>query len=154
MPSAGRPFSQAVVTALAARGVLIAPVTLHCGVSSLESGEDPYPEQYDVPPSTARLVRHVKAHGGRVIAVGTTVVRALESAGPGGGAGWTSLVVTPQTRLRAADGLLTGMHEPKSTHLWMLGAFHSHVFLRSCYDEALAKGYLWHEFGDVHLMLP
>lgn len=154
MPSAGRPFSHASVTALAARGVLIAPVTLHCGVSSLESGEDPYPEQYDVPPSTARLVRHVKAHGGRVIAVGTTVVRALESAGPGGGAGWTSLVVRPETRLRAVDGLLTGMHEPRSTHLWMLGAFHGPKLLRACYDEALAKGYLWHEFGDVHLMLP
>lgn len=154
MPSAARPFSPAVVTALSARGVLIAPVTLHCGVSSLEAGEDPYPEQYDVPPSTARLVRTVRQAGGRVIAAGTTVVRALETAGPDPGAGWTSLVVTPQTGLRVADGLLTGLHEPQASHLRMLAAFHGEDLLRHCYDEALDAGYLWHEFGDVHLLLP
>jgi S-adenosylmethionine:tRNA ribosyltransferase-isomerase len=153
MPSAGRPFTAAMVASLAARGVLIAPVTLHCGVSSLESDEDPYPEQYDVPPATARLVRHVKEAGGRVIAVGTTVVRALETTGGEPGAGWTSLVVTPETGVRVADGLLTGMHEPRSSHLRMLAAFHGPALLRRCYDEALARGYLWHEFGDVHLLL-
>ena len=92
MPSAARPFSPAVVTDLVARGVTFAPITLHCGVSSLEAGEDPYPEQYDVPPATARLVNLTRQSGGRVIAVGTTVVRALETAalragpdrGPGG----------------------------------------------------------------------
>jgi S-adenosylmethionine:tRNA ribosyltransferase-isomerase len=154
MPSAGRPFTAAMVAALAARGVLIAPLTLHCGVSSLESDEDPYPEQYDVPPATARLVRHVKETGGRVIAVGTTVVRALETTGGEPGAGWTSLVVTPETGVGVADGLLTGMHEPRSSHLRMLAAFHGQELLRRCYDEALAHGYLWHEFGDVHLLLP
>jgi S-adenosylmethionine:tRNA ribosyltransferase-isomerase len=154
MPSAGRPFSTVVVAALVARGVLIAPVTLHCGVSSLESAEDPFPEQYDVPPATARLVRHVKEAGGRVIAVGTTVVRALETTGGEPGAGWTSLVVTPETGVRVADGLLTGMHEPRSSHLRMLAAFHGPDLLRRCYDEALEGGYLWHEFGDVHLLLP
>ena len=93
MPSASRPFTPSVVTALVARGVLIAPLTLHTGVSSLEAGEDPYPEPYDVPPATARLVNHVRAHGGRIIAAGTTVVRALETAAlgspgrPGGGLG-------------------------------------------------------------------
>ncbi len=165
MPSASRPFTPCVVTQLAARGVLIAPVTLHAGVSSLEADEDPYPEPYDVPPATARLVNHVRAHGGRVIAAGTTVVRALEtaalSAGAGGGngtvapsAGWTSHLVTPETGVKALDGLLTGLHEPRSSHLRMLAAFAGPGLLSRCYEAAIGCGYLWHEFGDVHLMLP
>jgi S-adenosylmethionine:tRNA ribosyltransferase-isomerase len=161
MPSAARPFTPAVVTDLAARGVTIAPITLHCGVSSLEADEDPYPEQYDVPPATARLVNLTRQSGGRVIAAGTTVVRALETAAvtrPGSWvearAGWTSHVVTPDTGLQVVDGLLTGLHEPRSSHLRMLAAFHGQDLLRECYDAALADGYLWHEFGDVHLLLP
>jgi S-adenosylmethionine:tRNA-ribosyltransferase-isomerase (queuine synthetase) len=159
MPSASRPFTGPVVTALASRGVLIAPLTLHTGVSSLEAGEDPYPEPYDVPPVTARLVNHVRANGGRVIAAGTTVVRALETAADAGGqvkasAGWTSHVVTPQTGVRAVDGLLTGLHEPRSSHLRMLAAFAGTELLGRCYEEAVGSGYLWHEFGDVHLLLP
>jgi S-adenosylmethionine:tRNA-ribosyltransferase-isomerase (queuine synthetase) len=154
MPSAARPFSPAVVAALAARGVLIAPITLHCGVSSLEAGEDPYPEQYDVPPATARLVRMVRAAGGHVVAAGTTVVRALETTGAAAGAGWTSHVVTPETGVHVVDGLLTGLHEPEASHLRMLAAFHGEDLLAHCYDEALARRYLWHEFGDVHLLLP
>ncbi|MBO0819671.1 MAG: S-adenosylmethionine:tRNA ribosyltransferase-isomerase [Nocardiopsaceae bacterium] len=153
MPSAARPFTADLVASLVARGVLIAPVTLHCGVSSLEADEDPYPEQYEVPPATARLIRHVRAGGGRVIAVGTTVVRALETTGGEPGAGWTSLVVTPETGVRVAGGLLTGMHEARSSHLRMLAAFHDPELLRKSYDQALARGYLWHEFGDVHLLL-
>jgi S-adenosylmethionine:tRNA ribosyltransferase-isomerase len=168
MPSASRPFTPEVVTALATRGVLIAPLTLHCGVSSLEAGEDPYPELYDVPPSTARLVNHVRASGGRVIAAGTTVVRALETAARADGrvaadcadgrvaaaAGWTSHVVTLETGVRAVDGLLTGLHEPRSSHLRMLAAFAEPELLARCYAEAISSGYLWHEFGDVHLLLP
>jgi len=159
MPSASRPFTPEVVTALATRGVLIAPLTLHCGVSSLEAGEDPYPEPYDVPPATARLVNHVRASGGRVIAAGTTVVRALETAARADGqvaaaAGWTAHVVTPQTGVRAVDGLLTGLHEPRSSHLRMLAAFAGPELLARCYAEAISSGYLWHEFGDVHLLLP
>ena len=161
MPSASRPFTPEVVTALAFRGVLIAPLTLHCGVSSLEAGEDPYPEPYDVPPATARLVNHVRASGGRVIAAGTTVVRALETAAlrtaPGRlapAAGWTSHVVTPETGVRAVDGLLTGLHEPRSSHLRMLAAFAGPDLLARCYAEAISAGYLWHEFGDVHLLIP
>jgi S-adenosylmethionine:tRNA ribosyltransferase-isomerase len=159
MPSAARPFSPPVVTDLAARGVTIAPVTLHCGVSSLEADEDPYPEQYDVPPATARLVNMTRRSGGRVIAAGTTVVRALETtAGPDAdvhpNAGWTSLVVTPETGLRVVDGLLTGLHEPRSSHLRMLAAFHGSGLLAACYEAAVAQRYLWHEFGDVHLLLP
>jgi S-adenosylmethionine:tRNA ribosyltransferase-isomerase len=160
MPSAARPFTPAVVTDLAARGVTIAPVTLHCGVSSLEADEDPYPEQYDVPPATERLVNLTTRSGGRVIAAGTTVVRALETAATGPGsrvearAGWTSHVVTPDTGLKVVNGLLTGLHEPRSSHLRMLAAFHGQDLLCECYDAALADGYLWHEFGDVHLLLP
>jgi S-adenosylmethionine:tRNA ribosyltransferase-isomerase len=154
MPSAARPFTPAVVTDLVARGVTFAPITLHCGVSSLEAGEDPYPEQYDVPPTTARLVNLTKQSGGRVIAVGTTVVRALETAALKARAGWTSHVVTPETGLRVVDGLLTGLHEPRSSHLRMLAAFHREDLLRDCYEAALAHSYLWHEFGDVHLLLP
>jgi S-adenosylmethionine:tRNA ribosyltransferase-isomerase len=159
MPSAARPFTPAVVTDLVARGVTFAPITLHCGVSSLEAGEDPYPEQYDVPPATARLVNLTRQSGGRVIAVGTTVVRALETTALGAvpmaaTAGWTSHVVTPETGLRVVDGLLTGLHEPRSSHLRMLAAFHREDLLGDCYDAALSNGYLWHEFGDVHLLLP
>ena len=162
MPSASRPFTPPVVTALAARGVLIAPLTLHAGVSSLEADEDPYPEPYDVPPATARLVNHVRADGGRIIAAGTTVVRALETAALGervGGqvvasAGWTSHVVTPETGVKAVDGLLTGLHEPRSSHLRMLAAFAGPELLSRCYESAVRSRYLWHEFGDVHLLLP
>ena len=159
MPSASRPFTPELVTELAARGVQIAPLTLHAGVSSLEAGEDPYPEPYDVPPATARLVNHVRAHGGRVIAAGTTVVRALETAGAGSGevapsAGWTSHVVTPETGVQVVDGLLTGLHEPRSSHLRMLAAFAAPELLSRCYQAAITSGYLWHEFGDVHLLLP
>ena len=162
MPSASRPFTPSVVTALVARGVLIAPLTLHTGVSSLEAGEDPYPEPYDVPPATARLVNHVRADGGRIIAAGTTVVRALETAALGGlpggqvaaSAGWTSHVVTPETGVTVVDGLLTGLHEPRSSHLRMLAAFAGPGLLDRCYETAIRSRYLWHEFGDVHLMLP
>jgi S-adenosylmethionine:tRNA ribosyltransferase-isomerase len=159
MPSAARPFTPAVVTDLVARGVTVAPITLHCGVSSLEAGEDPYPEQYDVPAATARLVNLARQSGGRVIAIGTTVVRALEtvarsSGEVAAGAGWTSRVITQDTGVRAVDGLLTGLHEPRSSHLRMLAAFHGEALLRDCYEAALSGRYLWHEFGDVHLLLP
>ena len=164
MPSAARPFSHGLVTDLVARGVTFAPITLHCGVSSLEAGEDPYAEQYDVPPATARLVSLTRQSGGRVIAVGTTVVRALETAARetaalettalAASAGWTSHVISPETGLRVVDGLLTGLHEPRSSHLRMLAAFHGEDLLRDCYEAALDRRYLWHEFGDVHLLLP
>jgi S-adenosylmethionine:tRNA-ribosyltransferase-isomerase (queuine synthetase) len=170
MPSAGRPFTAELVTRLVTRGVTIAPLTLDTGVSSLEGDEQPYPEPYDVPPATVRLVNLTHRSGGRVIAVGTTVVRALETAAaagripPGGGAagsgpvsasaGWTELVISPQRPLRVTDGLLTGFHEPRSSHLLMLEAFAGPQLLRRCYAAALAEGYLWHEFGDVHLLLP
>ena len=159
MPSAGRPFTPELVTELVTRGVLVAPVTLHTGVSSLEQGEPPFPERFQVPPATARLVNAVRAWNGRVIAVGTTVVRALETVAAAdgtvsGGRGWTSLVVTPERGLLTIDGLLTGWHEPKSSHLQLLEAAAGLELLNRSYRAAHEHGYLWHEFGDLHLILP
>jgi S-adenosylmethionine:tRNA ribosyltransferase-isomerase len=159
MPSAGRPLSERVITALVARGIAVAPVVLHAGVSSLEEGETPGPEWFRVPPATARLVEATHDGAGRVIAVGTTVVRALESvtAPDGrvtGGEGFTRLVVTPERGVRAVDGLLTGWHEPESSHLKLLRAVGGDELVERAYREALERGYLWHEFGDVHLILP
>jgi S-adenosylmethionine:tRNA ribosyltransferase-isomerase len=160
MPSAARPFTPELVTDLVARGVLFAPITLHTGVSSLEGGEQPYPERYEVPPATARLVNAVHAWGGRVIAVGTTVARALETVAAQDGAvepraGYTDLVIAPERGLRATDGLLTGWHEPESSHLQLLeAAADSPSLLTRSYRSARDHGYRWHEFGDSHLILP
>ncbi|MGI8887198.1 MAG: S-adenosylmethionine:tRNA ribosyltransferase-isomerase [Gaiellaceae bacterium] len=158
MASAGRPFTPELITRLVAEGVLIAPITLHAGVSSPESNEHPYPERYRVPEHTARLVNAVRTWGGRVIATGTTVVRALETvAGPDGTVeareGWTNHVVTPERGLRAIDGLLTGLHESDSSHLELLRAEAGGELLERSYREAVEHGYLWHEFGDSQLIL-
>ena len=158
MPSAGRPFTQRVLDDLLARGIQVAPLVLHTGVSSLERGERPYPERYRVPQLTASRVNAHRAAGGRIIAVGTTVVRALETvAGSGGrvepGAGWTGLTITPERGVHAVDGLLTGWHEPDASHLLMLEAVGGRELVERSYDAALACGYRWHEFGDTHLIL-
>ena len=159
MPSAGRPFTPELVTTLVARGALVAPVMLHTGVSSPEYSEAPFPERFSVPESTARLATAARGWGGRVIAVGTTVVRAVESAAGADGVveaseGWTDLVVTPDRGLKAVDGLLTGWHEPESSHLQLLEAVAGRDLVARSYRAALERGYLWHEFGDVHLILP
>ncbi len=158
-PSAGRPFTHALLTRLAAKGVLVAPVVLHTGVSSLEAGEEPYPERFRVPEETARLVNAVHDWGGRVVAVGTTVVRALETVAAVDGTvapdeGWTSLVVTPDRGLRTVDGLVTGWHEPAASHIQLLEAAAGRDLLEASYVAALERGYLWHEFGDSQLILP
>ena len=174
MPSAGRAFTPELITRLVARGIQIAPLVLHTGVASLEDHEPPYEEFYRVPPETARLVNSAHAAGRRVVAVGTTVVRALETVtDPDGtthpGEGWTRLVVTPERGIRSVDAMLTGLHEPRSTHLAMLealaaqkpsplasefGQLHTgREHLKVAYAEALEGGYLWHEFGDLHLIL-
>jgi S-adenosylmethionine:tRNA ribosyltransferase-isomerase len=159
MPSAARAFTAEVVARLVTRGVEIAPLTLHTGVSSLEAGDAPYSEWFRVPFDTARRVSSVRRAGGRVIAVGTTVVRALESAADRTGEvhpaeGWTDLVVTPQRGVSTVDGMLTGWHEPRSSHLAMLEAVAGAELIRGSYREALERRYLWHEFGDLHLILP
>jgi S-adenosylmethionine:tRNA ribosyltransferase-isomerase len=158
MPSAGRPFSAELVVELVARGIHLAPVTLHAGVSSLETGEPPYPERYRVPATTARLVNGVRRWGGRTIAVGTTVVRALETVAlPHGlvcpGEGRTTLVVTRERGLRVVDGLVTGWHEPASSHFELLATAAGADLLERSYRAARAHGYRFHEFGDAHLIL-
>jgi len=158
MPSAGRPFTARLLASVRARGILIAPVTLHAGVSSPERDKPVFAEMFEVPESTARLVNAVRDRGGRVIAVGTTVVRALETVAASDGSvraaeGFTSLVITPERAVRAVDGLITGWHEPAASHLHMLQALAGSELLVHSYAEALDHGYLWHEFGDSHLLL-
>jgi S-adenosylmethionine:tRNA ribosyltransferase-isomerase len=158
MPSAGRAFTPEIVTSLVAGGVQISPVILHTGVASLEDDEPPYEEWYRVPEATARIVNSAREAGNRIVAVGTTVVRAMESVAEGSGLihpgeGWTNVVVTPERGVRSVDAMLTGMHEPRSSHLSMLEAMTNRRALEAAYREALRKGYLWHEFGDLHLIL-
>lgn len=158
MPSAGRPFTHALVTELVSRGIVVAPLVLHAGVSSLEAGELPQPERYDVPAPTARLVQQAQSAGGRVIAVGTTVARALESAvrpdgSIGASSGWTELILGPDRPARVVDGIITGWHAPDASHLLLLEAVAGPALVRTAYAAALAERYLWHEFGDSALLL-
>jgi S-adenosylmethionine:tRNA ribosyltransferase-isomerase len=159
MPSAGRAFTPEIITRLVTRGVRIAPLILHTGVASLEEHEPPYEEYYRVPAETAELINLTRWNGKRVIAVGTTVVRAVETLADrsgfvDAGEGWTDLVITPELGIRAIDGLLTGLHESRATHLAMLAALAGEEHLRITYNAALRERYLWHEFGDLHLILP
>src|ERR671916_3041036 len=158
MPSAGRAFTPELITRLVAGGIQVAPLILHTGVASLEDDEPPYEEIYRVPPETAHLVNSARAAGRRVVAVGTTAVRALETVTDESGTthpgeGWTRLVVTPERGVRSVNAMLTGLHEPRSSHLAMLEALAGREHLRTTYGEALREGYLWHEFGDLHLIL-
>jgi S-adenosylmethionine:tRNA ribosyltransferase-isomerase len=159
MPSAGRPFTIAMLHALHARGIRVARIVLHTGVSSLEAGEVPLPERYRVPPDTADAVNATRAAGGRIVAVGTTTTRALETAAaPDGrvtaGAGWTHLVLGPDRPARVVDGLVTGWHEPQASHLLLLEAVAGARLVSRAYAAALEHGYRWHEFGDSCLLLP
>ena len=175
MPSAGRPFTAELVTRLVSRGVQVAPLLLHTGVASQEDHEPPYEEFYRVPRETANLVNAARSSGHRVVAVGTTVVRALESVTDSGGTtspgeGWTDLVVSPERPVRSVSGIITGLHEPRATHLMMLeqviatalrtggsegpSATRAASQLQRGYTEAINHGYLWHEFGDSHLIIP
>jgi S-adenosylmethionine:tRNA ribosyltransferase-isomerase len=158
MPSAARPFTAELVTRLLVKGVDLAPIVLHCGVSSLEAHEPPQPEPYEVPPDTARRVNAAIQVGGRVIAVGTTSMRALESAAVGPGlalpsSGLTNLVVDPAYTPRVTSGLLTGWHQPMASHLAIVESLAGRSLLEASYRAALDAGYLWHEFGDSHLIL-
>jgi S-adenosylmethionine:tRNA ribosyltransferase-isomerase len=159
MPSAGRPFTTDLMTDLITAGVVVAPITLHAGVASLEAGEPPLPERFTVPEPTAQLVNLTRAEGRRVVAVGTTCTRALESAaGPGGTVrarhGWTDLVLGAGHPARVVTGLVTGWHDPEASHLALLEAVAGAGLVRAAYQEAEKAGYLWHEFGDSCLLLP
>lgn len=156
MPSAGRPFTPAVLDALRARGVRTARVVLHTGVSSLEADEVPLPERYRVPEATAAAVNAAR---GRVVAVGTTVTRALESAAAPDGTvraaqGWTDLVLGPDRPTHVVDGLVTGWHEPAASHLLLLEAVAGPELVGRAYAAAVERSYRWHEFGDACLLLP
>jgi S-adenosylmethionine:tRNA ribosyltransferase-isomerase len=169
MPSAGRAFTPELITRLVAKGVRILPLLLHTGVASLEDDEPPYEEFYRVSPETAAEVNAARKTGRRIIAVGTTVVRALETVTDRDGVthpgeGWTDLYITPERGIRSVNAMLTGLHEPRSTHLSMLEALTGSTsprplsttgreHLETAYAEALDRGYLWHEFGDLHLLL-
>jgi S-adenosylmethionine:tRNA ribosyltransferase-isomerase len=170
MPSAGRAFTPELITRLVANGVRVVPLILHTGVASLEDDEPPYEEFYRVPPETAAAINAARTAGRKVVAVGTTVVRALETVTEREGMthpgeGWTDVFITPERGIRSIDAMLTGLHEPRSTHLSMLEALVGSVaeyplatsgteHLEVAYSEALKRGYLWHEFGDLHLILP
>ncbi|MDR3561970.1 MAG: S-adenosylmethionine:tRNA ribosyltransferase-isomerase [Negativicutes bacterium] len=165
MPSAGRPFSWELLLALQRQGIGLATITLHTGLSStrddeLDDTHPVYTEQFWVPEHTVQLINTAHlGHGGRVIAVGTTVVRALETAVQPDGSlrpvfdGSTHLHINAGYRLRAVDALLTGFHEPRSSHLDLLSALVEPDRLQAAYREAIQLGYLWHEFGDVNLII-
>jgi S-adenosylmethionine:tRNA ribosyltransferase-isomerase len=158
MASAARPFTDRIVTRLVAKGVALAPVLLHTGVSSQEAGEAPQPERFQVPGATAALVNDARAHGGRVVAVGTSATRAIESAVDRGQvverAGWTDRVITAADPPAVVSGLLTGWHDALASHLLLVEAVAGPGMTQRAYDEALARGYDWHEFGDSGLLLP
>ncbi|HKE98458.1 MAG TPA: S-adenosylmethionine:tRNA ribosyltransferase-isomerase [Actinomycetes bacterium] len=158
MPSAGRAFTRPLLAALRAKGIGVAGLVLHTGVSSQDAGEPPHPEPYRVPAATAARVNAARAAGRRVVAVGTTVTRALETVADAGGRvhageGWTGVVVTPERGVRAVDGILTGWHAPGASHLALLQAVGGRELLARSYAAALAWRYRWHEFGDLHLIL-
>ena len=159
MPSAARPFTTGIVTALITRGIAVSPVTLHTGLSSQEAGEAPQPERFRVPVVTANAVNATRARGGRVVAVGTTVTRALESAVGTDGLvraahGWTERVISPDDPARVVDGLITGWHNPEASHLMLVESVAGPALTQAAYDAAVDAGYLWHEFGDSALLLP
>ena len=159
MASAARPFTPGLVTRLVSSGIHIAPVTLHTGLSSQEAGEAPQPERFAVSGDTAALVNLVRTRGGRVVAVGTTATRAIESAAHASGtvhagAGWTDVVISPDRPACVVDGLVTGWHNPDASHLLLVESVAGAALTQRAYDEAVAHRYLWHEFGDAGLFLP
>ena len=163
MPSAGRAFTWRLLNRLKEKGVNIAYLQLHAGLSYYGNDRWPHPnkhlEEFSISAETAELVNKTKENKGRVIAVGTTVVRAIETAVNTDGKvesqkGITGLYIQKGYPLKAVDGLITGFHEPEASHLDLLSAFINKGLLMKAYKEALADGYLWHEFGDMNLILP
>jgi S-adenosylmethionine:tRNA ribosyltransferase-isomerase len=163
MPSAGRALTWELLLRLKRRGIAMASLVLHTGLSStrddvVDATHPNYEEEYEVPAATAQAVNETHRRGGRVIAVGTTVVRALETQARAdgtveAGCGWTRLHINAQHQLRAVDGLVTGLHEPQASHLDLLSAFVEPARLQQAYQEAVERGYLWHEFGDMNLIV-
>jgi S-adenosylmethionine:tRNA ribosyltransferase-isomerase len=157
MPSAGRAFTCELITKLVAKGVQIAPLLLHTGVASFEKDETPYEEYYRVSAETARIVNEARKQGRRIIATGTTSLRALETVTNSEGIshegeGWTRLIISPEHKIRSVNAMLTGLHEPRASHLAMLESLAGLEHLKLTYEAALSEAYLWHEFGDLHLI--
>lgn len=163
MPSAGRAFSWRLLFDLQRRGIETAYIVLHTGLSSymddeLDAQHLASEEEYFVSETAAEKINRKREGGGRVVAVGTTVVRALESVADEDGRiqsghGYTRLHITAEHQLRAVDGLLTGLHEPEASHLDLLTAFLPAAQIRDAYEEAVRLRYLWHEFGDLNLIV-
>jgi S-adenosylmethionine:tRNA ribosyltransferase-isomerase len=159
MPSASRGFTAPLVKKLLKKRLLFAPVLLHTGVSSLEENERPFPEYMEVSPLSAAIINAAKSQGQRIIAVGTTAIRAIESAADAGGIvlpyrGNTDLFIDEGYEMKVTDGLLTGFHEPRASHLHMLQSLAGTEHIQRAYDKAIEAGYYWHQFGDLHLILP
>lgn len=163
MPSAGRAFSWEMILKLKKLGIQIGFIQLHTGLSYFESDKwshhpEENTEEFIIPKETAKLIEKAKENGGKVIAVGTTVVRALEAMyllnnKIEGLHQWTNLYIDSSYPLKVVDGLITGMHEPEASHLDMLSAFIEPDMLNKAYENAIAKHYLWHEFGDMNLII-
>lgn len=159
MPSAGRAFSWEILLKLQKRGVRLVFLQLHTGLSYLlddeyaHSPEDHF-EEYSIRQEDMEAIKKAKDSGGKVIAAGTTVVRALETAVLKSAVkGWTNLYITSDYELQLVDGIITGFHEPKASHLDMLTAFVEETRLFEAYDIAVEQNYLWHEFGDINLII-
>lgn len=163
MPSAGHCLSWDLLFELRSRGVGLARITHAAGISSTGSASLdrmlPFPERYEIDDAATAAITAAHARGARVIAVGTTVVRALESsvAQHGrlvAGSGEARLVIGPGFEPRVVDGILSGMHEPTTSHFALLKAFANRVLLQQSLGAAEHAGYLQHEFGDLTLVLP
>lgn len=158
MPSAGRGFTAELVTRLLKSGVTLAPIILHTGVSSLEENETPYPEYMEIDPVTVSIINAAKSKDRRIIAVGTTAIRAIETTANDEGTvtsfrGNTELFIDENYTMKVVDGLLTGFHEPRASHLNMLQSVGGFEHINRAYKEAIKAGYYWHQFGDLHLIL-
>jgi S-adenosylmethionine:tRNA ribosyltransferase-isomerase len=158
MPSAGRGFTKTLVDRLLKKGVVFAPILLHTGISSLEENESPYPEYMEIDPVSASIINMAKNQGERIIAVGTTAIRAIETAVNGDGnlvpyQGKTELFINENYTMKIADGLITGFHEPKASHLHILKAVAGFDHIENAYQTAIKADYYWHQFGDLHLIL-
>jgi S-adenosylmethionine:tRNA ribosyltransferase-isomerase len=164
MPSAGRPLTWKLLFELKRNGIKMASISLHTGLSSymdsyLDQTHIAFEEEYFVSSKTAEQINKTRSLGGRVIAIGTTVVRALETVAADNkgnvkaGHGYTRLHITASHGLKTVDGLLTGLHEPEASHLDLLTAFLPARLIHEAYKEAIQRKYLWHEFGDMNLIL-
>jgi S-adenosylmethionine:tRNA ribosyltransferase-isomerase len=164
-PTAGLHFTSELLDTLSAKGILVSGLDLQVGPGTFKPVEtdDPHlhpmhPERYEIPDRLAALIELVREQGGRVWAVGTTVVRALESAAKTDGtvrpgAGETSLMITPGYRFRVVDRLLTNFHLPRSTLLMLVSAFAGHELAKAAYAHAVAERYRFYSYGDAMVIL-